>query len=118
MIGLKRVYDPPSPGDGSRVLVDRLWPRGISKERAAVRLWMKEIAPSRDLRKEFHHDPSRWEEFRRRYRAELTGKPDLLLALREMEREGTLTLVYAAKDGTRNNAAVLKEFLEGGDGDA
>jgi len=111
MIRVKRVYNPPSPDDGARVLVDRLWPRGMTKERAAVQLWLKEIAPSPELREWFGHDPARWEEFRRRYRAELTGKEDLIRALREKEREGTLTLVYAARDEARNSAVLLAEFL-------
>jgi uncharacterized protein YeaO (DUF488 family) len=111
MIRVKRVYEPPSAGDGTRVLVDRLWPRGLSKERAAVDLWLKEIAPSAELREWFGHDPARWEEFRRRYRAELSAKPGLLRTLMEKEREGTLTLVYAARDEARNNAVVLKEVL-------
>lgn len=115
MIRVKRVYEPPSAGDGTRVLVDRLWPRGLSKERAAVHLWLKEVAPSAGLREWFGHDPARWEEFRRLYRLELSGKPDLLRTLREKEKEGTLTLVYAARDEARNNAIVLKELL-GGEG--
>jgi len=114
MIRVKRVYDAPSDGDGTRVLVDRLWPRGLTKDRAAVHLWLKEVAPSTELRVEFHHDPARWEEFRRRYRAELAGKQDLLRTLREKEMEGTVTLVYAARDEARNNAVVLKEVLDGG----
>jgi uncharacterized protein YeaO (DUF488 family) len=114
-IRVKRVYDPPSAGDGTRVLVDRLWPRGISKERAAVQLWLKEIGTSAELMEWFGHDPARWEEFRRRYRAELAGKRDLLRILEEKEKEGTLTLVYAARDEARNNAVVLKEFLDEGE---
>jgi uncharacterized protein YeaO (DUF488 family) len=116
MIRVKRVYEPPSAGDGTRALVDRLWPRGLSKERTAVDLWLKEIAPSAALREWFGHDPARWEEFRWRYQVELSGKPDLLRTLREKEREGTLTLVYAARDEARNNAIVLKEILEEGGG--
>jgi uncharacterized protein YeaO (DUF488 family) len=116
MIQVKRVYDHPSAGDATRVLVDRLWPRGISKERAAIHFWLKEIAASEELREWFGHDPTWWEEFRRRYRAELSGKPDLLRTLMEKEREGTLTLVYAARDDARNNAIVLKELLGGGGG--
>ncbi|MDD1669070.1 MAG: DUF488 domain-containing protein [Methanomicrobiales archaeon] len=112
MIRVKRVYDPPSADDGTRILVDRLWPRGLPKERAAVHLWLKEIAPSAELREWFGHDPARWEEFRRRYRAELAANKDLICMLREKEREGTLTLVYAARDETHNNAVVLKDVLE------
>ena len=95
--------------------MDRLWPRGISKERAAVQLWLKEIGTSAELMEWFGHDPARWEEFRRRYRAELAGKRDLLRILEEKEKEGTLTLVYAARDEARNNAVVLKEFLDEGE---
>ena len=113
MIRVKRVYDPPSAEDGLRILVDRLWPRGLSKERAQVQLWLKEIAPSAELRTWFGHDPARWEEFRRRYRGELSAKTDLLRHLREKEREGPVTLVYAARDEARNNAVVLKELLDG-----
>jgi uncharacterized protein YeaO (DUF488 family) len=116
MIRVKRVYEPPSAGDGTRVLVDRLWPRGLSKERAAVSLWPKEIAPSAGLREWFGHDPARWEEFRRRYREELSAKPALLRHFGEKEREGTFTLVYAARDEARNNAIVLSELLEEGGG--
>jgi len=112
MIRVKRVYDPPSAGDGTRILVDRLWPRGLTKDRVAVQLWLKEIAPSAELREWFRHDPAKWNEFHRRYRAELAGKPELLRILWEKEREGTVTLVYAARDGARNNAIVLKELLE------
>jgi uncharacterized protein YeaO (DUF488 family) len=111
MIRVKRVYDPPSDDDGTRVPVDRLWPRGLTKERAAVGLWLKEVAPSDGLRKWFGHDPARWEEFRRRYRDELAGRPDSLRLLRERDREGTVTLVYAAHDPARNNAAFLAGLL-------
>ena len=112
VIRIKRVYDAPSSADGARVLVDRLWPRGVSKERAAVRLWMKEVAPSTELREEFHHDPGRWEEFRRRYRAELAGKQDLVRTLKEKAGQGTLTLVYSSREQHINNAVALKMFLE------
>ena len=112
MIRVKRVYDPPSADDGERVLVDRLWPRGLTKEKAAAGLWLKEIAPSDELRTWSGHDPARWEEFRRRYRAELAGKPDLLATLREKGKKGTVTLLFAKKDVARNNATVLKQYLE------
>src|SRR5690349_22792273 len=98
MIKLKRVYESPSPKDGLRVLVERLWPRGLSKERAAVDLWMKEVAPSAELRRWFHHEPERWDEFRKRYRAELKQKTELLDELREKCRARTVTFIYAAHD--------------------
>jgi uncharacterized protein YeaO (DUF488 family) len=112
-IKLKRAYDAPSPGDGTRILVDRLWPRGISKQKAALDQWMKEIAPSTELRKWLHHDPKRWTEFRRRYTEELRQHPDLVAELRSLAHEGTVTLVYAAHDETRNHAIVLRNALLG-----
>lgn len=111
MIQLKRAYDPPETGDGYRVLVDRLWPRGISREDAAIDRWMKELAPSDDLRRWFGHDPEKWEEFRRRYKQELETHEDAVAFLREKSSEGTLTLIYAAKDTQHNNAVVLREYL-------
>ena len=112
MIRTKRVYDPPSGEDGQRILVDRLWPRGLTKERARIDLWLKEIAPSDDLRKRFHHDPALWDEFRRRYRRELSEKPELVRELKNRAESGTVTLVYAARDERHNNAVALKELLE------
>lgn len=113
MIHIKRVYDPPEPKDGVRVLVDRVWPRGLSKERAQVNQWLRDIAPSDELRKWFSHDLTRWEEFRRRYRKELKGKGKGLRSLMEMERErGTVTLLFAAADREHNNAVALKEILK------
>ena len=112
-IRLKRVYEPPSKEDGVRILVERLWPRGLSKEKAAIDQWTKEIAPSPELRKWFGHDPARWEEFRRRYRAELDQKSDLLHGLKQRIRHGPVTLVYAARDESHNSALLLKEYLEG-----
>jgi len=112
MIKTKRAYEKPAKEDGTRVLVDRLWPRGISKSAASVDEWLKEIAPSDGLRKWFHHDPSRWEDFRRRYTKELKGKKDLTKKLMDISRSGTLTLVYSARDEIHNQANVLKEFLE------
>ncbi len=112
-IRTKRVYDAPAKADGFRVLVDRVWPRGVSKEKAAVDLWMKEIGPSTDLRKWFGHDPARWDEFRKRYRDELAAKGDLLDELRAHAKKGRLTLVYSAKDETHNQAVVIREVLEG-----
>jgi len=112
MIRLKRAYESPAPEDGERILVERLWPRGVSKERAAIDLWMKEIAPSTELRQWYGHDPTKWEEFRRRYRAELAEKPELIAELREKAQQSTVTLIYAAKDEAHNSAVVLQEYLE------
>lgn len=112
MIRTKRAYEPASSEDGYRVLVDRLWPRGVSKEDARLDAWMKEVAPSDDLREWFDHDPERWEEFTERYRRELQEKEELLQELRERAGEETITLVFAARDTDRNNAVVLKEYLE------
>jgi uncharacterized protein YeaO (DUF488 family) len=112
MVRLKRVYDQPESGDGRRLLVDRLWPRGLSRDAARLDGWLKEIAPSDGLRRWFGHDPARWEEFRDRYRAELGQHASLLEQLRSEGRSGVLTLLYAARDAERNNAVVLKEVLE------
>lgn len=112
MIRLKRVYDPPEPDDGSRVLVDGLWPRGISKAEGRIDRWLKEIAPSRELRVWFGHEPEKWEAFRVRYREELRSRADLLAQLREEAEQQTLTLLYAARDREHNNAVVVKEELE------
>jgi len=114
MLRIKRVYEERSDADGRRILVDRIWPRGISKERAGIDLWMKDIAPSDELRRWFGHDPERWDEFRTRYKRELAEKLDLISALKKMDREGTVTLIYAAKDTDHNNAVVLKEAIETG----
>ena len=113
MIKLKRVYEKPSPGDGTRVLVERLWPRGVSKERAAVDHWCRDIAPSPELRKWYSHDPSKWEEFRERYVKEVDRK--LLERLAALSRKGDLTLVFATKGAERSSAAVLREMLQNGD---
>jgi uncharacterized protein YeaO (DUF488 family) len=112
-VQVRRVYDPPEAKDGQRVLVDRLWPRGISKDRADLDRWCKDVAPSTDLRTWFHHDPDRFEEFERRYRAELVGNPEVpeLAALGAGDRR--LTLVYAARDTEHNQALVLRDVLEG-----
>ncbi|MGH8258357.1 MAG: DUF488 domain-containing protein [Steroidobacteraceae bacterium] len=110
-VSIKRAYEPPSSRDGTRVLVDRLWPRGLKKADAALSQWMKEIAPSAELRKWFGHDPERWGEFRRRYGAELSGKRDLLGELRGLAKKGPLTLVYSAHDEAHNQAVVLRERL-------
>ncbi len=110
-VRLKRAYLAPSPDDGVRVLVDRLWPRGVRKSDAAIDLWLKEAAPSNELRRWFGHDPRRWEEFRHRYRAELSSNPALLDELRAIARGARLTLVYAASDELHNQAVILREIL-------
>lgn len=110
---LKRVYEHPSDDDGQRVLVDRIWPRGLSKEKAAVDLWLKEIAPSTALRRWFGHDPKKWDEFRRRYRAELEERADAVETLRRLAAKGRVTLLFGAKDETHNQAVALKAFMEG-----
>jgi uncharacterized protein YeaO (DUF488 family) len=113
-VRLKRAYDPAEPGDGYRVLVDRLWPRGVSKERARLDEWARELAPSADLRTWFGHDPERFAEFERRYRTELAAHGEKVDELRRRAREGTLTLVYAARDAEHNDAVVLAELLREG----
>lgn len=110
-VRLKRAYDDPSPEDGTRVLVDRLWPRGVSKANAAIDYWAKEIAPSPELRQWFGHDPDRWQEFRRRYRREIGMHADELDRLRNLVRTGTVTLVFGARDEEHNDAVVLREVL-------
>lgn len=112
MLQLKRAYDPRSASDGKRVLVERLWPRGLAKARAEVDLWLKDVAPSPELRKWFGHDPSKWLQFRRKYWKELKGRGEAIDVLRRMARDGTLTLVYAARDEQHNSALALKDFLE------
>ncbi len=109
-IKIKRVYEPPHPSDGKRILVDRLWPRGISKEHAKIDLWVKDIAPSTALRGWFGHDPHKWREFVRRYHKEL-GDSAQLGELIKLAKDGTITLVYAAKDEKHNNAFALKDML-------
>ena len=110
-VAVKRVYEAPDKADGQRVLVDRLWPRGVAKKDAALALWLKEIAPSDDLRKWFGHDPERWAEFQKRYRAELDGNEQAVAQLRDLLREGKVTLLYGAHDEAHNNAVALKEYL-------
>jgi uncharacterized protein YeaO (DUF488 family) len=112
-IHLKRAYEEPSKNDGLRVLVERLWPRGLTKERAAVDLWLKDVAPSPELRKWFGHDPARWEQFQERYRQELWEKKDAVRLLKQKATVGSVTLVYAARDEEHNGALVLKRFLQG-----
>jgi uncharacterized protein YeaO (DUF488 family) len=110
-VKLKRAYDPPVSTDGRRVLIDRLWPRGLSKEKAALDQWIKDIAPSTELRKWFGHDSARWDEFRRRYASEVHQHADLLEQLRSLARTGTLTLVYSAHDEQHNDAVELRELI-------
>lgn len=111
MIRLKRVYEVASPDDGLRILVERLWPRGVSKEHAKVDLWLKDLAPSTDLRKWYDHDPARWVEFKQRYWAELKGRGDLLVLLKYVVKERTVTFVFAASDLERNSAVALNDYL-------
>ena len=108
---VKRVYEPAAKSDGFRVLVDRLWPRGLSKETAHLDLWLRDIAPSTTLRKWFNHDPDRWSEFQRRYHAELKAKRELLRELTTRAKRGAVTLLYSAKDEQHNQAIALRNFL-------
>jgi uncharacterized protein YeaO (DUF488 family) len=112
MIKLKRVYEEPARKDGFRILVERLWPRGVSKEKANIQLWAKEIAPSAELRKWYGHDLARWKEFQKRYWQELKGKEESLDKIRSRAREGAVTFVYAARDQEHNSAVALKGYLE------
>ena len=112
MIWVKRVYEPAVAADGRRFLVDHLWPRGLKKQSVEVEGWLKQVAPSDALRKWFRHDPARWEGFRRRYEEELEGNAEAWQPLLEAARKGHLTLVFAARDVERNNAVVLKGYLE------
>jgi uncharacterized protein YeaO (DUF488 family) len=112
MILLRRVYDPEKTEEGYKVLVDRLWPRGISKEKSGWHEWMKDIAPSNELRKWYNHDPAKWDKFRQMYMTELKDKEWMLEKLRQLEAEhGTLTLLYSSGEGEFNNAVALKGFL-------
>lgn len=112
VLKVKRIYEAPAPSDGYRILVDRLWPRGVSKQRAAIALWLKEIAPSAGLRKWFGHKPERWPEFQKRYRQELRGKANLALQIQQLEKEHhVVTLLFGARDEERNQAIVLRDFL-------
>lgn len=112
MIQLKRVYEKPSRKDGVRILVDRLWPRGLTKERASVNLWLKDVAPSSELRRWFGHDPAKWKEFQVRYRKELRQKKDALKLLKQKSEDRTVTLVYGARDEQHNEAVVLRRIVE------
>ncbi|HEV2404985.1 MAG TPA: DUF488 domain-containing protein [Ktedonobacterales bacterium] len=113
-VRIKRAYEEPAPEDGVRVLVDRLWPRGLAKERARIDLWLKDVAPSAELRRWYGHDPERFAEFQSRYTAELAREParTALETLRDLARRGPVTLVFAAKDRARSNAAVLQDLLD------
>lgn len=114
MLKIKRIYDSPAKDDGFRVLVDRLWPRGVSKEKAHLDLWLKEIAPTDALRKWFGHDPKRWTEFAAKYRKELAGKADLTAQVKKLARDHeNVTLLYAAHDASHNQAVVLQQVLKG-----
>jgi uncharacterized protein YeaO (DUF488 family) len=110
-IRIKRAYEEPDKEDGTRILVDRLWPRGLTKEKARVDLWLKEVAPSTELRKWFAHDPAKWTEFRTRYLEELKRNKEPLSLLRQEASKGTLTLVYGAKDQEHNEAVILQRLL-------
>ncbi len=112
MIGVKRVYEPPAASDGSRFLVDHLWPRGLKKEEVKVKSWIKTVSPSNELRHWFGHEPAKWKEFQRRYFAELEQKPETWQPLLEAAQEGHITLVFSARDEEHNNAVALKSYLE------
>ncbi|WP_347267444.1 DUF488 domain-containing protein [Paracoccus sp. (in: a-proteobacteria)] len=112
-IMIRRAYEPAATNEGCRVLVDRLWPRGLSRERLQMDLWLKEIAPSDELRHWFGHEPAKWDEFQRRYRAELDANPGPVAELRALAQAGRLTLLYAAHDSAHNNAVALRDYLGG-----
>lgn len=111
-ISIKRIYDSPQATDGMRILIDRLWPRGVKKAEAAIDLWLKDIAPSDTLRKWFNHDPSKWQEFQQRYAQELKEKPELIQLILQKANEQPITLLYSAKNIQYNNAKVLQAFLK------
>ncbi|MDQ2633455.1 MAG: DUF488 domain-containing protein [Pseudomonadota bacterium] len=113
-VAIRRVYEPVSGDDGRRILIDRLWPRGLSKDKAHVDLWLKEVAPSTELRKWFGHDPEKWSEFQSRYRAELDANEEAVQRLREAIGKGPATLLYGARDERHNQAVVLRDLLGGG----
>lgn len=110
-LAVKRIYEPATADDGKRILVDRIWPRGISKQKAALTLWLKDIAPSTSLRKWFGHDPARWAEFRRRYHVELEANPGPVAQLKDLLKSGHVTLLYGAQDTVHNQALALAEYL-------
>lgn len=111
MIKTKRAYDPASADDGKRILVDRLWPRGLKKEKARIDEWLKDIAPSTELRKWYSHDPDKWQEFKKRYKNELKDKKNILDELKAESRKQTITLIFSSREKELNNAEALKEFL-------
>ena len=111
-IKLKRAYQDATKSDGTRILVERLWPRGLSKDRAQVDLWLKDVAPSTELRKWFGHDPSRWQEFRRRYHQELRRRPELLQPLLDALAHGPVTFIYGSREERYNAAVALREYVE------
>jgi len=111
MLKIKRIYDPVSQTDGKRILVDRLWPRGVSKEAAKIDEWLREIAPSNELRTWFGHEPDKWPEFQKRYQQELKGRGDTIERLRRAAKKGAVTLLFSAKDAERNNAVVLRDVI-------
>jgi uncharacterized protein YeaO (DUF488 family) len=113
-VALKRIYDEPAATDGARLLVDRLWPRGVSRERAALDGWLQELGPSTELRRWYGHDAARWQEFGRRYREELRARRPLIESLRRLATGRRVTLLYASRDPVRNNAQVLKQLVEAG----
>lgn len=110
-VEIKRVYEPPAPADGKRILVDRLWPRGLSKASARIDYWAKEVSPSNELRKWYKHDPVKWEEFKRRYFDELSVVPDAVQQLLDSALSGKVTLLYSSKERELNNAVALREYL-------
>ena len=110
---IKRIYEPPAAQDGTRILVDRLWPRGVSREEAHVHAWLKEIAPSAELRRWFGHDPDKWDAFRRRYLEELESNPAAVEEFKRQIGQSTATLLYGARDTEHNNALVLRDFIDG-----
>lgn len=113
MIKIKRVYEQPTKDDGFRILVDRLWARGLTKEKAQINLWLKDIAPSNELRKWYNHDPKKWNSFKEKYRKELEGKEELLIQIKKLEKEyNTVTLLFSSKEEKLNNAAALTEIIK------
>jgi uncharacterized protein YeaO (DUF488 family) len=112
-VAIKRAYDEPAKSDGMRILVDRLWPRGLTKEKAKIDLWLKEIAPTNELRKWFGHDPEKWSEFQKRYADELKSHAEQVATLKNEAKKGLVTLVYGAKDDEHNQAVVLQKMLRG-----
>jgi uncharacterized protein YeaO (DUF488 family) len=111
MIRVKRVYDPPAAEDGTRFLVDRLWPRGVARESLNMEAWLKDVAPSNELRRQFGHDPAQWPEFQCRYAEELDARPESWRPILEAAERGTVTLLFAARDEERNNAVALERYL-------